>query len=116
MTVSNVVATKLVYTRPPSDGARAFQTINANPETGKRDQNIEHAKHDMEVENVRGREDSYTLDTAGFQFYTRPTDFKDFRDNKRVQEEYYPEAVALIKELTKASRVVIFDHSRFLVM
>jgi len=112
MAASNAVTTKLTYLRPPHDGARAYQTINANPKTGERDRNIKHEAHDMKIENVRGKEDLYSLDNAGFQFYTRPTNFRDFRDDKRVHEEYYPESIELIKELTGASRVVIFDHTR----
>lgn len=115
MTASSVVTTRLMYPRPPESGVRAFQTINANPETGERDKNFVLVGHDdVKIENVRGKEDSYTLDNAGFQFYNRPTKFREFQHNERIQEEYYPECVELIKELTKASRVLIFDHSNIL--
>ena len=30
---------------------------------------------------------------------------------EEIEREYYPESIALVKELTGASRVVLFDHS-----
>lgn len=115
MSTSNVVTADLLYSIPPSDGARAFVTINVNRETGQRGTNVEKASHGVKVENVRGKEDSYTLDSSGFQFCTHPTKCSDLRDNKRIEEEYYPECVEFIKKLTGAPRAVIFDHSKYLV-
>lgn len=112
MTASNAVTTSLIYSLRPSDGARAFVTINVNPETGERGTNVEKVAHDVKVEDVRGKEHLYTLDSGGFQFCTHPTNCSDLRDNKRIEEEYYPECVEFIKKLTGAPRVVVFDHTR----
>ena len=38
-----------------------------------------------------------------------------FEDDAALEKEYYPESIALIKELTGASRVVVFDHSECLI-
>ncbi|KAF9447103.1 hypothetical protein P691DRAFT_732024 [Macrolepiota fuliginosa MF-IS2] len=105
------VAAKVTYLLPPPDGERAYQRINADPKTGEREKNIVREEHDVKIENIRGKEHLFTLDNAGFQFYNRPTKFNNFRDNKRVEAEYYPESEELIKELTGASRVVFFDHT-----
>ncbi len=113
MTTNGIVASKLVYSLPPADGTRAFVNINANPD-GKRDTNVSRFTADVKIENVRGKEDLYTLDNSGLQFCARPTKFKDFQDNKRIEEEYYPECIEFVKEATGAQRVVIFDHSKIL--
>ena len=34
-----------------------------------------------------------------------------FDNDEAVEREYYSESIALVKELTGASRVVVFDHS-----
>lgn len=116
MVAPDVVTTSLIYHIPPADGVRAYQTINANPKTGERDKNIVPTEYNAKIENIRGKEHLYNLDNAGFQFYNRPTKFKDFRDDKKVEEEYYPESIELIKKLTGASRVVLFDHSQSFVI
>jgi hypothetical protein len=111
MATPDVVTASMTYLLPPPDGVRAYQTINADPKTGERRKNIVRIAYDAPIENIRGKEQLFTLDNAGFQFYNRPTKFKDFLDDKKIVEEYYPETEALIKELTGASRVVLFDYS-----
>jgi len=64
------------------------------------------------VENVRGKEDTVTLDTAGFQFYSRPAKHKSFVNDEEIRREYYRESEQLLKEVTGASKVTIFDHSQ----
>ncbi|KAH9036102.1 hypothetical protein EDB84DRAFT_1484021 [Lactarius hengduanensis] len=61
--------------------------------TGKRISNWEYATHAVKVENLRGRDEA-TLDNNGFQSSITP-----------------PSTHQLIKQLTGASRVVLFDHS-----
>lgn len=100
------------YYVPPADGIRAYQHINVDSTTGERKRNFTLEDKDIIVENLRGKEDSVTLDTAGFQFYRRPAKHTSFIDDAEIQREYYPESVELLKELTGASRVVFFDHSK----
>ncbi|XP_006460560.1 hypothetical protein AGABI2DRAFT_192227 [Agaricus bisporus var. bisporus H97] len=112
MASSDAVTTKLTFLLPPSDGSRPYQSINIDTKTGVRDRNIVPTERNVSIENVRGKEHLYKLDEAGFQFDNRPTAFTDFRDDEKVVKEYYPESIELIKELTGASRVVLFDHTR----
>lgn len=107
----STVTAKLYYFVPPKDGARPFLYISTDPVTGERIQNFDLAPYEMEVENVRGREQEFTLDKNGFQWYKRPSKHTDFTDDAKIQEEYYPESIELIKELTGASQVVLFDHT-----
>jgi len=102
---------RLSYFVEPKSGERAFQHVNANPATGERERNFTRADHDVFVKNLRGEEDSVTLDNAGFQFHRHSAKHTSFSNDAEIEKEYYPETIELLKKLTGASRVVIFDHS-----
>lgn len=107
----SLVPATIYYGIRPTHGVRAYQNVNTNPKTGLRDRNWTLEGKEVLVENVRGKEDIVTLDTAGFQFYDRPARHKSFANDEEIRREYYPESEQLLKELTGASRVIIFDHS-----
>lgn len=104
----------LVYITKPNDGVRAYQNINADPITGEKQQNFEREEKSIVIENLRGKEDSVSLDTTGFQFYKHTSKHTTFANDEEIFREYYPESIELIKKLTGASRVVLFDHSKYL--
>ncbi|KAJ7449313.1 hypothetical protein FB451DRAFT_1053495 [Mycena latifolia] len=109
-TPSSTTGTLAFYV-PPKDGARAYQNINATPVTGVRDRNFTLEVHDVEIRNLRGNESAATLDTAGYQLYNHPAKHTTFTNDAEIEKEYYPESIDLIKRLTGASRVVLFDHT-----
>lgn len=115
MTLTHPTSTlaTLSYFVPPPNGEKAYQHISADPLTGERERNYTRADHAVVIENLRGKEDLVaTLDTAGFQFFKRPAKYTTFDNgDEEIVKEYYPESIELIKELTGASRVVLFDHS-----
>ncbi|KAJ7248221.1 hypothetical protein B0H12DRAFT_722818 [Mycena haematopus] len=96
----------LIFSVPPKDGTRAY--LNANDPT---DYNYARETHNVQIQNMRGNESSVTLDTAGFQLYNHPAKHTAFTDDAAIEKEYYPESIELIKQLTGASRVVLFDHT-----
>ncbi|TFK33614.1 hypothetical protein BDQ12DRAFT_614998 [Crucibulum laeve] len=102
----------ITYFTPPPDGARLYRRVNADPKKGELEKNYDGVEKGVIIENVRGKEDSVTLDTAGFQFFTSPAKHTAFTDDAEIEREYYPESIELIKKLTGASRVVFFDHNR----
>ncbi|TFK23978.1 hypothetical protein FA15DRAFT_619934 [Coprinopsis marcescibilis] len=101
----------LTYFIPPENGERAYQHINADPITGEKLLNFTKVDHAVEIENLRGKEDSVNLDSAGFQFGRHAPKHTSFENDEEIKTEYYPESIALIKQLTGASRVVLFDHT-----
>ncbi|KZP11663.1 hypothetical protein FIBSPDRAFT_799991 [Athelia psychrophila] len=101
----------LIYFAPPANGERPFFTINEDAVTGQRIKNSGEEVHQIEIENLRGKEDSVSLDTAGFQYFKRAAKHTAFANAADVEREYYPESIELIKEVTGASRVVLFDHT-----
>ena len=101
-----------MYATQPEDGVRAYQNINVDPVTGERERNYGCEHKNVVVENLRGGEDSVTLDTAGFQYFKHTSKHTAFATDEEIYKEYYPESIELIKSLTGASRVVLFDHSK----
>ncbi|KAF7329739.1 hypothetical protein MKEN_00237200 [Mycena kentingensis (nom. inval.)] len=100
----------LAFYVPPKDGARAFQKINQD-NSGVRPRNFTLEHHDVPIHDLRGQESDITLDDAGFQLFRSPAKYTTFANDKEIEREYYPESVELIKRLTGASRVVLFDHT-----
>ncbi|KAG1727479.1 uncharacterized protein EDB91DRAFT_891872 [Suillus paluster] len=107
----STVSAELVYFSPPPDGSRPFTSINADSKTGQRARNWEQEVHTVEIENVRGKESDYTLDTAGFQYHTKASKHTAFINDEAIRGEYYPESIEFLKEVTGASKVVLFDHT-----
>ncbi|EJD39117.1 hypothetical protein AURDEDRAFT_116293, partial [Auricularia subglabra TFB-10046 SS5] len=53
----------------------------------------------------------FTLDTTGFQVVEHVSAEKDFSDETAITSSYYKETEELLKSVTGASRVFIFDHT-----
>jgi hypothetical protein len=51
-----------------------------------------------------------SLDQQGFQLVRQETAVHDFYDRAEVEKVYYPEIELLLKKVTGAEKVVIFDH------
>ena len=110
-TPPDTLTATLSFFSPPKDQSRPFYRTTSDPAYGLRS-NFTNEHHEVEVENIRDSDPgTYTLDTAGFQFFKRAAKHTSFTDGAQIAAEYYPESAALIKEFTGASRVVIFDHS-----
>lgn len=69
---------------------------------------------DREVEIADGRAlgPELSLDQDGVELRHRPTSVGDLYDDAAVERDYYPEIEAMVAEVTGASRVIIFDHTR----
>ena len=52
------------------------------------------------IEDVRGREAEFELDTQGFEFVSgKSTKHADFKDPERMEAEYYPEVERYMVEM-----------------
>ncbi|KAJ7278463.1 hypothetical protein C8J57DRAFT_1307042 [Mycena rebaudengoi] len=87
---------------PPADGQRAYVSVNVNAATSERDRNFSLSHQNVEIENLRGKEDT---------IFHSPAKHTTFKNDAEVESEYYPESIELIKRLTGATRVVLFDHT-----
>lgn len=130
----NTVNGELNYYVPNPDGSKPFfgDTLSAEQKKQRKFGSYQMEKRQMQIENVRGNEgmfhslrsvcnlisfpsDKYTLDKTGFQLVNEPTTLKheDFASEDKVTQDYYSEQVDMLKKVTGASRVVLFDHSMF---
>jgi hypothetical protein len=114
MTATTHVSTtaNFLYPIEPEGGVRAYQSLYNDPLTGNKQRNFKLGEKSVVIENIRGKEDSVSLDTAGFQFYKHASKHTTFDNDEEICSKYYPESSELIKKLTGASRVEIYGHSK----
>ena len=63
------------------------------------------------VMNGRTTSADFSLEEEGFELTTGNSSVRDFFDKAEVESVYYPEVETLIKRVSGASRVVVFDHT-----
>ncbi|MGO9264311.1 MAG: CmcJ/NvfI family oxidoreductase [Candidatus Binataceae bacterium] len=68
-------------------------------------------KHTMPIYNGRDVAGRLTLDGQGFAFVRHETKVVNFYDPDEVRRVYYPEVAQLVKDVTGAIRVEVFDHN-----
>ena len=68
-------------------------------------------KRPMAVEDGRAHANEISLEKNGFVLVPAPTRVESFFDERQLKSVYYPEAEQLIKDVSGAARVVIFDHT-----
>ena len=73
--------------------------------------NCTFADHTVEIHNGRNEVGGFDFEQHGFVFLRHATQVADFFDREQVECDYYPEADALIRHVTGANRVHIFDHT-----
>jgi len=108
--MSTSVEASLNYFCPPADGSRPWRSL-AQDVAGNRERNWEEVSKTVQIESIRGKESEYSLDTSGFTIGIKPAKHTSFDDDEKVKAEYYPDSIELIKELTGASQVFLFDHT-----
>lgn len=67
--------------------------------------------HCVEIENGRASPRKFSLDENGFVFIEHNTAVRDFFDKSELEKTYYPEVSELIRRVSGAGRVVVFDHT-----
>jgi len=74
---------------------------------------LHEAYQNIVVNDIRGHEDDFCLDTQGFQLVTNDTSMTndDFEDDREVRSRYYPEIIKLLTQELGATKVVPFEHT-----
>jgi hypothetical protein len=70
-----------------------------------------HELRSMDIRDGRSMASEFSLDEQGFVFIEHKTRVRDFFDPEELRAVYYPEVERLIKDVSGASRVVLFDHT-----
>ena len=73
--------------------------------TGATEQKLTH------IRDGRPLKGELSLDLNGFELVDHPTAVADFFDPEQLKTVYYPEVERLVREVSGASRVVVFDHT-----
>ena len=69
------------------------------------------AEHDVVIDDARAMAEQLDLDRQGFALMRHPTAVRDFYDDDEVRRVYYPEMEALVRSVTGAGKVIVFDHT-----
>ena len=65
----------------------------------------------MRIHNGRPLADRFEFEREGFRFVPHRSRVADFMNDDEVRRVYYPECEELIKQVSGAKRVVVFDHT-----
>jgi len=65
----------------------------------------------VQVRNARPIARDLSLDREGFLLTEHETSISNFYDDRDVKARYYPEVERLVKSVTGATRVIVFDHN-----
>ncbi|KAF8579163.1 hypothetical protein K439DRAFT_412856 [Ramaria rubella] len=109
MAIDDTITSTLQYFAPPKDGSAPW--LDATATDPEKTSNFGIMAKEVQIENIRGKEAAYSLDTAGFQYIAHAPSHMKFDNEEAIKREYYPESVQLLKKLTGANRVIIFDHT-----
>jgi hypothetical protein len=97
----------LNYWDDPGDGSKPTPIFIGK---GRISNERPHLAHDVVVTDVSGDEDQYSLDSHGFQYVRHRSDEKYFTDDSKIRDVYYKECEQLLKSVTGARSVHIFNH------
>lgn len=109
-TTIDIPAIEAVMTYAVDDGTVHVNETMADGDMSRKRQGAVEDRT-VTVRNGRLTRDSFDLEKHGFVFVDHPTAMKDFHDVDELKAVYYPEVEALVKKVTGARRVVMFDHT-----
>jgi hypothetical protein len=93
--------------------ARPDRLVTRVAAPGGRDERLggENETHRVAIHDGRPGADRFRFEREGFRFVPHRSRVADFYDEAEVRRVYYPECEALIREVSGAKRVVVFDHT-----
>ncbi|KAG6041477.1 hypothetical protein E4U41_004054 [Claviceps citrina] len=101
------VVTTLNYWDDPGDGSKPTPIFIGN---GRISNKRPHKAWEVSISDVSGDEDQYTLDCHGFQYCHHQSRERSFTSDDQIRDEYYPECGQLVKDVTGARAVKVFNH------
>lgn len=102
------VKAELNYLAPTRQRPR---TYTFDPPVGVARTTVVNDPHEVAIIDARRLLADVSLDEEGFGLVQHKSAVRDFYDDEEVKRVYYPEAERLLKELTGADRVHVFDHT-----
>ena len=105
------VHTSLNYFASTPNGEPPYNFTYSPPPDGLPQSNIITEAIDTVVHDVRGEEDTVSLETTGFEFVRHVSEEKLFVDEGAIKTRYYKEVEEFLKKRIGAKRILIFDHT-----
>jgi hypothetical protein len=102
------VKAELNYLAPTKERPR---TYTFDPPAGTLRSTVINDPHVVPIADARRLLADLTLDEEGFGLIRHTSAVRNFYDDEEVKRVYYPEAEAILKKLTGADRVHVFDHT-----
>ena len=102
------IKANLNYQEPPPKGKSTGRYIN---QLDRGDVVDVHVKHSVMMKDAREIVPPAELDTYGFTLKKWPTEVTNFQNNEEVTDIYFKEMEHLIKNISGADSVYIFDHT-----
>jgi hypothetical protein len=81
------------------------------PHGGTRETNIEFVEHEVEIQDTRQLLNAPRLEMQGASLVNHRSAVRSFYEADELRRVGYPEAAELVKSLTGAAEVVVFDHN-----
>jgi len=100
------VRAELNYLAPTAERPRTYTYL---PPEGTPPSTVVPEPHTMVVSDLRPILAEVSLDRDGFDLVHHRSAVRDFHDAEEVKRVYYPEVEQLLKEVTGAGRVLVFD-------
>ena len=91
--------------------AETAYTYAYDPPAGAPRTNIVQDERLTPIADARPIASELSLDVQGFALVRRPTAVRDFWDEAQTLALGHPEAAELVRQVTGASRVVVYDHT-----
>jgi len=91
---------------------KPFQILIDIPEDApdQRSTNLEYEDKEVEFQDVRGKEQAYTLNDHGFTYRHYDFGFDEYEDREAVEKRYLPKVEDFIrKEVDEVDKIFIFD-------
>ncbi|KAI5925925.1 hypothetical protein F4810DRAFT_708011 [Camillea tinctor] len=107
------VTATLNFATPLPAGVQAFN-YTSTPPAGQPKTNVVPSPQSVVIQDIRGRESSFTLDHDAFEIVRQvaPSRETEFVDDASIAANYYPEVTRLLlSRIAGSTRVVIFDHT-----
>ena len=110
MTENRTIPINAVFTYAVDTGEKIVnETMGCGDMGRKRTGAVE--EKTMAVRDGRRIEDTFNLETHGFEFVGHKTKMANFYDAIEIQSVYHREVEELVKQRTGARRVHVFDHT-----
>ncbi len=102
------VEVALTYLAP---GAGPARTRVFPPSSGRPTERPPAVQHRVSIRDARSLAGELRLDTHGYEFHRSASAFDDFYNDAAVRDRYYPEVQTVMRRLTGALEVIVFDHN-----